>query len=383
MRRFITAKKLLALGLCLILVFSLLGCADVEKDEENAEENDEAATAEADPDEVHEWTIQTSWPTGILLHEMAEKWAERVEIASGGRIEIEVLPSGAMVGAMEVLDATHEGTIDGMHSWSGYWLGDHDAAPLFSSIPMLFETQSHVLWMYDRGLEYQNEIYQDEMGYNVKAFLGGATHPEIGAHSNVPLEELEDWQGTNYRVPGWMAEILTDMGVSVVTLEGDEVYPSLERGVVDAAEFSSPVVNHELGFQEVTDYYTGPGIHQPSCLFEIVLNKDSYEALSDDLKEIVDQATYAVTMESWTEDVVGGQEVLDTWEEEYDNEPVEVSEEAQLEFRKEAWDFIEEEVDGAAQEVWDDARDFYIEFNNYDEFMNPSREIPEEWEVED
>ena len=369
------ATKFIVVCTTIALLFALAGCAPAE---EPAANNDAPAV---DPDEVYSWTIQTSWPTGILLHEMAEKWGEKVEAASGGRMEIEVLPSGAMVGALEVLDATHTRTIDGMHSWSAYWLGRNTAAPFFSSVPMLFEPTSHVMWMLDRGLDYQNQLYQEELDLNVVAFMCGNTHPEIGAHSNVPLRELDDWIGTSYRVPGWMAEILSDMGVAVTTLPGDEVYPSLERGVIDAAEFSSPVVNHSLGFQEISDYYTGPGIHQPSVVFELVINKDSFNELPADLQLIVEYAAHAVTLETWTEDVVRGSEILEIWQEDYGMERMEISEEAQLEFRQQAWDFIEAELEGNpfAQEVWSDAREFYIEFNDYEKLMVPTRAIPDEW----
>lgn len=369
-------KKKLLVGCALLLAVFLIvsGCGPSAP---AGTKNEQPA---AKPAEVIDWTIATSWPAGILLHEMAEMWAERVEKASGGRMRIEVLPSGAMVGAMEVLDATHAGTIDGMHSWSGYWLGKHPAAPMFSSIPMLMEPQSHIIWMLDRGLDFQNKLYQEELGLNVVAFLCGSTHPELLAHSHVPLAKLDDWVGTKYRTPGWWAEILKEMGVAVVTVPGAEVYPSLERKVIDAAEFSTPIVNYQLGFHEVTKYFTGPGMHQPSVLFELVLNKNSYEALPEDLKEIVRLAALSVTLESWTKDVVEGISILNEYERR-GNVPVVVEPEAQYEFRKQAWDFIEREAakNDFLKEIWDDARAFFIEFNEYESFMMPIRDIPDEW----
>ena len=337
--------------------------------------------APAASQEVIDWTIATSWPAGMLLHEMAEIWADKVEKASGGRMRIEVLPGGAMVGPLEVLDAASAGTIDGMHSWSAYWIGKHPGAHMFSSIPMLFDTHSHIAWMIDRGLDYQNQLYQDKMGLNTVTFLCGATHPELLAHSNVPLAKLDDWQGTKYRTPGWWAEILKDMGVAVVTIPGAEVYPSLERGVIDAAEFSSPVVNYDLGFHEVTSFYTGPGMHQPSVLFEITLNKSSFDALPADLQEIVEQAALATTIETWAYDIVEGIRILDQWEG-AGLTPVKVDDDAQVAFREQAWDFIEKEAqkDPFLKEMWDDAREFYVQFNQYEDFMNPVRDIPAAWQ---
>ncbi len=377
-------KKSWMLWLVLVLVaaFTFVAVAGCEVEDEEPAENDNNNDA-AVADEEYDLDIATTWPSGILLHEMAEMWAEYAEEMSGGRLNIEVHPSGAIVSAMEVLDATQAGTIDGFHGWSGYWMGDHGAQNFFASTPMAMETDAHIIWMYDRGLEYQEEVYA-EMGYDVKPFLCGATHPEMGAHSNVPLEELEDWVGTTYRVPGWMAQILEDMGVSVAVMEGGDVYPALETGEIDAGEFSSPVVNHELGFHEVTDYFTGPGIHQPTCMFELVLSQEVWEDLPPDLQAIVENATYKATNEAWTEDVVGGYDVVTSWMEDHGNEPVYVSDEAQLEFREHAWDFISEEVEEEgplAEEIWEDQLQFFLEFIEYDNFMTPHRQIPEDYQL--
>jgi len=373
---------LVLFAVVVLAVFSVsmfVGC-EVEDD---VVENDNGNDAVYE--EEYHLEIATTWPSGILLHEMAEMWAEYAEEMSGGRLTIEVHPAGAIVGAMEVLDATQAGTIDGYHAWSGYWEGDHPSQNFFASIPMAFETHAHILWMYDRGLDYQNQVYQEEMGYNVKAFLCGATHPEIGAHSNVPLAELEDWIGVTHRVPGWMAQILDDIGVAVAVMPGGDVYPALETGEIDSGEFSSPIVNHTLGFHEVTDYFTGPGIHQPTCLFELVLNKDVWDSLPPDLQAIIEAATYKVTNEAWAIDVIEGYKVLQEWQDVHGNEAIYVSDEAQLEFREHAWEFIDQEVAGdpVSEEIWNDARQFFLEFIEYDEFMNPHRQIPEQFQLPD
>jgi len=377
-------NSLVLISVLVIMVFSLVlvsGCDGVEIDEGNDNDGNGEETAPADVQV--EWTIATSWPSGILLHEMAEDFAKNVREMSGGRMIVNVEPAGAIVGGLEVLDAADTGVIDGFHSWSGYWMGTNEAQNFFASIPMAFDTQSHVMWMYSEGLDYQNQVYQEAMGMNLKAFLCGATHPEIGAHSNVPLEELEDWIGTSFRVPGWMAQILTEMGVAVQVLAGGDVYPALETGQIDAGEFSSPIVNYTLGFHEVTDYFTGPGFHQPTCLFELTLNLDSWNALPADLQAIVEAATYKTTMDMWTKDVVEGKWVLREWQDTHGMEPVYMSDEAQLEFRRQAWQFIDDAVAGDPLnvEIWDSARNFYLEFIEYDEFMNPHSIIPEEFQL--
>jgi TRAP-type mannitol/chloroaromatic compound transport system substrate-binding protein len=324
--------------------------------------------------EVIRWSMATSWPQGWLLHQMAEHWAEEVKQASGGRLLIDVSPSGAIVPPLEVLDATHTGSIDAFHSWPGYWMGKMPPVPFFASIPMGFEPLMHLVWMYEEGgIEYFQKMY-DNAGMNVIVFPGGITHPELLAHSNVPLAKLEDWKGLKYRTPGWWGEILKGMGVAVVTLPAAELYPSLEKKLLDALEFSSPAVNNVGAFHEVTQYYTGPGMHQPSVLFEITINKDSYNALPDDLKAIVKTAARSTTMWGWAKDISLGIQVLDQWEKR-GNTAVVVEEAAQHEFRKQAWAYI----DGLAakdpffKEIWESQKAFYDKFVEYEDFMVPVR----------
>ncbi len=326
--------------------------------------------------QVIRWSMATSWPQGWLLHEMAVQWSKEVEAASGGRLIIEVHPSGALVPPLEVLDAAHTGTIDAMHSWAGYWMGKMPAVPFFASIPMGLESLPHLVWIYEEGgLELWQRLYS-EAGLNVKVFPGGITHPELLAHSNVPLAKLEDWQGMKYRTPGWWGEILKGMGVAVTTLPAAELYPALEKNLIDALEFSTPIVNHVGGFHEVTKYFTGPGMHQPSCLFEITINNDSYNALPDDLKAIVATAARSVTLWGWMKDISGGIKTLETWEAR-GNEPVVVEPAAQREFRKQAWTYLDNlaaQEKGIFAEIWESQKDFQAKFNDYEEFMVPVRE---------
>jgi len=370
-------KKSLIIAGLLVLVLTvgiITGCPNGTPVGQQAGNGNEGATPEP-PQEVIRWTMQTSWPQGILLHEMAEYWAEEVKKASGGRLLIDVQPAGAIVPALEVLDATHAGTLDVYHSWGGYWMGRAPAAPFFASTPMSLEPLMYLVWLYEAGgWELWQEMY-DNANLNVKVFPGGITHPELLAHSHVPLQNVSDWQGLKYRTPGWWGEILKDMGVAVVTMPGAELYTSLERKVIDALEFSSPVVNRQLAFNEIAEYYTGPGMHQPACLFEITINKDSYEALPDDLKAIVDMAARSMTLWSWAKDIKGGIDTLKEWEA-AGNKAVSVSPEAQREFREMSWAYLDAEVAGDPfmSKVWESMKDFWYEFIEYERFMVPVRE---------
>lgn len=99
---------------------------------------------------------------------------------------------------------------------------------------------------------------------------------------------MEDFKGIRVRTPGWYMDILTILGASVTPLPGSEIYLALERGIIDAVEFSSPAVNYPMGFHEITKYVIEPGVHQPSCQFDVVINKKKWDELPDDLKAIVE-----------------------------------------------------------------------------------------------
>jgi TRAP-type mannitol/chloroaromatic compound transport system substrate-binding protein len=333
-----------------------------------------ALTGAAAAQERFHWTMATSWPSGLPPQLMAEMFAEKVADMSGGRLTIDVQPGGAVVGAFDVLDAVSTGTVEMGHSIASYWIGKHHAAPFFGAIPMTFEGDQYMTWLYEAGgIELWNRLYQDELGLNVVVMPGGINITEYLAWSRRPLRDLEDFQGLRYRTVGWWGEILRGMGVAVTTMPAAELYTSLERGVLDATEFASPWIDRILSFYEVVDYTTGPGMHQPASMMELSINKDAYESLPSDLKAIVDSAAEAVTLRALTMDYHHSMEAHEYFQEH--NEFVKVSEEAQHAFRERAWAYLDEQAerDPFFAEVWESVRSYYLRLNGLDEFILPVR----------
>ncbi|MBO8173220.1 MAG: TRAP transporter substrate-binding protein DctP [Bacillaceae bacterium] len=374
-------KSKLRVLLVLMLAFSLVlsGCAEVttsdSQNQQTENENDQENSTTVAAGKTYKWTLATSWPSGLILQDMATQFAEEVKIASGGRLIVEVHPGGSIVGPLEVMDAANAGTIDAFHSTPGYWAGKAPASTLFMSVPMGFEPFMYLTWLYEKdGLELWQETY-DKAGFNVKVIPLGITHPELLAHSHKPLESPEDFKGLKHRAAGDPAQIFKQMGVSVTTVPGSEVYPSLERNVIDSAEFSTPAVNNQLGFQEVTEYFSGPGMHQTACVFELTINKDSWNELPDDLKRAVEIAARSVTLSSWAHDFSESVKALKEFEK-AGSKPVRVSDEVQREYRKLAWKFMDEK--GQEHEmygkVWNSIKAHYKEFVEYENFMVPIRE---------
>lgn len=369
-------KVLLLLVLMTFVVSFAIGCGNDAPAPENS--NDAAAPVAAGPtaDDPIRMTLATSWPTGMMLHYIPQHFGQLVEEMSGGRLLIDVQPGGAIVGPGEVLDAAEMGTIDAYHSFSGYWLGKMPAAPFFSSVPMTMEPFPHLVWIYEGGgWELWQKMYE-EAGYNnVKVIPCGIVHPEILAWANVPLTQIEDWQGLKYRTVGWWGEILEQHDVAVTSLPAAELYPSLDTGILDATEFSTPYTDRELGFYEVAQYFTGPGMHQPSVLFEVTFNQQSWDSLPDDLQAIVLQAAHAATLWGWTHDAYMSMDALDFYAAQGNTQLI-VDEEVQLAFAKTTNELLNKraaEEGGVFEEIWESMKEFQNRFYDFEDFMMPVR----------
>jgi len=240
-------------------------------------------------------TFQSAYPSGDPQFEHFAWWAERIGTFSQGRLQIEVLPAGAIVPAFEVLDATHDGIIDGAHSWSGFWVGKNRAAVMVSSGPagpFGMDWADYWGWLYQGGgMEVNNAFFQDDLGMEViwRPLLSSGAQP-LGWF-NREIASIDDLRGLRFRIPGIPGEMYEGMGVSVVTLPGGEIVPAGERGVIDAAEFVGPYIDFALGFQDVWQHYHAPAYHETVTTAEVLINKEVWESLPADLQGIVELVT--------------------------------------------------------------------------------------------
>ena len=231
------------------------------------------------------WRMSDCWG-GILNRAAVLHFCDSVRAASGGRLNITPFPTGAIVGANEIFDAVSKGTLDAGHTFPGYWKGKSEAFNLFASIPYGMDTESMTVWYYQgEGKKMMEELYGQ---FNLVPFFMGNGGQELGLFSKKKAETMADYKGMKVRTVGWYMDILTQAGVSVVPLPGPEVYLGLERGVIDAAEFSCPAITYPMGFHEVGKYILSPGVHQPTSQLDLIINKNSWSKLPDDLKAIVE-----------------------------------------------------------------------------------------------
>ncbi len=208
---------------------------------------------------------------------------------SGGRLKVDLLPAGAIVGAFQVLDACSDGVLDAAHSVPVYWYGKHKAASLFGTGPVFGGSATTMLAWFNAGggEEFYRELVQDVLGLNVVGLLGFPMFAQPFGWFKNEINSVADIQGLKYRTVGLAADLMQSMGMSVAQLPGGEIVPAMERGVIDAFEFNNPSSDMRFGAQDVAKNYYLSSYHQASESFEFLFNKDFLEDLDPDLQAIL------------------------------------------------------------------------------------------------
>ena len=289
------------------------------------------------------WKVQTGWPAGMGMHTGTVALAKRIEEMSGGRLRLDVLPAGAIVPPKMILAAVDKGTIDVGRYWPAHWSGKNPAANLFASVtggPFGLDNVDYVGWLYHGGgLELYQELYTDVLKMNVKVLPTELCPPEPFGWFKKPIKSLADLKGLKMRESGLVAEVYKDAGIIVITLPGGEVLPALERGVLDAAAFSDPTIDKDLGIMDVCKYYHTPGIHNPTKITEFLINKDVWDKLPADLKAIVEVATREYLLRAWVDIVNRNVSDLELLKTKYGVTVVETPKEVLLTILK-SWDKV-------------------------------------------
>jgi TRAP-type mannitol/chloroaromatic compound transport system substrate-binding protein len=258
--------------------------------------------------------MQSSWGASEIFQEMARDYCDLVEQMAGGRVRIELLPAGSVVGAFQVMDAVNDGVIDAVHQVPVYWYAKHKGASLFGTGPVFGGDAANLLsWVHSGGGKaFYEELTQQILGLNVVGFFGMPMPQQPFGWFKNPVTSAADVNGLKYRTVGLAADLCAAMGMSVVQLPGGEIVPAMERGVIDAFEFNNPTSDRRFGAQDVAKNYMLGSFHQASEFFEINYNKDIYDEMPDDLKAIVEHAAaasatlnYAKALDNYSRDLAG------------------------------------------------------------------------------
>ncbi|WP_339641456.1 TRAP transporter substrate-binding protein [Jannaschia helgolandensis] len=219
-------------------------------------------------------------------------FVEKINSISEG-VEFEHFDPGELVPTLEALDAVSNGSVDAAYTTAGYWQGKITAASLFAAVPFGPEAGEFLAWMlYDDGAELFQRMY-DENGYNVRVTPCGIIAPETSGWFKNEINTLADLEGLNMRFFGLGAEVMERLGVSTSLLAGGDIFPALERGAIDATEFSMPRIDARLGFYNIAKFNYFPGWHQPATLFELLINKDVWEGLDERSQKQIEVACLA------------------------------------------------------------------------------------------
>jgi TRAP-type mannitol/chloroaromatic compound transport system substrate-binding protein len=237
------------------------------------------------------WKIQTSWPAGVGLQTF-KNWCGTIKEKTGGELEFKPFAAKEVVGDFELLDGVRNGVLEAMNSFTVYWVGKIPATAFMSSYLMglRYPHEWDIFYYSKGGLEAIREVFAKQGLVYVNRIHHG---PNI-IHSKKPIRTAEDFKGLKLRVPGGMiAEGFAAIGARTTLLPGGEVFSALEKGTVDAADYTGPAVNWDLGFQQVTKYiWTGPpgleSIYQPVDLMDFVVRKDVHDKLSPKMKVWLD-----------------------------------------------------------------------------------------------
>lgn len=284
--------------------------------------------------------------------------ADNLDKLSGGTIKMKVYEPGKLVAPPEILDAVSTGKVNAGYATAGYWQGKMPAAALFSAIPFGPEAGEYLAWLFHgNGLSLYQEMY-DRAGYNVHTVPCAISPPETSGWFTKPIETPEDLKGLNMRFFGLGAKVMEKMGVGTVQLPGGEIFGALEKGAIDATEFSLPQVDQTLGLHKIAKYNYFPGWHQQATVFELLINKDTWNKMDDQQKTVVEVTCKASLLDSYAEGEAKQFPVLAESKE----KGVEIRywNDTMLAAFKTAWDevVVEQTQDEFFKKVWDDMSGF-------------------------
>ena len=237
--------------------------------------------------------MQAAWGGGIFL-ENAQSYVNRVNEMSGGALTIELLPVNSVVKTSQMQDAVHRGVLDAAHYVPAYWYSKSKAASLFGTGPCFGWSSQEVLgWLhYGGGQELFDEL-MGSLGLNVVSFFNSPMPAQPMGWFKEEIKDASQMNGLKYRTVGLAADVLLEMGMSVVQLPGGEIQPAMKSGLIDAAEFNNPTSDRDFGMQDVSKHYHLGSFHQSQEFFEVTFNKGKYDGLADELKAILKYASEA------------------------------------------------------------------------------------------
>ncbi len=235
------------------------------------------------------WRLTSSAPKSLdTIYGSALDIAKRVASASGGKFQIQVFAAGELVPGGQALDAVKDGTVDCAHTAPYYYVGKDATFAFGTSIPFGMNTRQQNAWMYHGGgLALMREFYKD---YNIINFPAGSTGAQMGGFFRKEIRTVEDLKGVKFRIAGFAGKILAKLGVVPQQISGGDIYPALEKGTIDAAEWVGPYDDEKLGLNKIAKYYYYPGWWEGGPELDLYINLQKWAALPPEYKSILEAA---------------------------------------------------------------------------------------------
>ncbi|MXU66623.1 TRAP transporter substrate-binding protein [Oceanomicrobium pacificus] len=248
-----------------------------------------APMAQAEPVKLN---MPSTFPGSLIqLGEAGVKLQDTLNLISGGEVEVKFFEPNALVPPLEIFDAVSNGSVDAGWSVPGYWGSKNSALNLFAAVPFGPSAGEYLAWMwYGGGEDMMNEIYNAN---GIHSLVCGIIAPEASGWFREEITGPEDLAGLKMRFFGLGAKVMQKLGVDTQLLAGGDIYPALERGTIDATEFSMPAIDLNLGFYNIAKHYYFPGWHQQSTIQELLISKAKWDGMTDQQRGLITTACRA------------------------------------------------------------------------------------------
>jgi TRAP-type mannitol/chloroaromatic compound transport system substrate-binding protein len=259
-----------------------------------------AIGGQAEAQDKVRWKMQSAFASS-LPHggTSAVRFSKNIDRLSGGKLEVKFYEPGALIPPLECFDAVAKGSIESCWTTPGYHTGKYPALAFFSTVPFGPAIGEFMGWkQFGGGNELRAEIYAKHGLVSIDSFAIG---PETSGWFRNEVKSVAELKGMKMRFFGLGAQVMTKLGVSTQLLAAADIYQALERGVIDATEFSMPTIDTKLGFHQIAKFNYFPGWHQQTSAGELLMHKASWDKLSDQHKATIEIALGEAMMHTYVE----------------------------------------------------------------------------------
>jgi TRAP-type mannitol/chloroaromatic compound transport system substrate-binding protein len=242
------------------------------------------------------WRLTASWPKSLdTLYGTCEGFAKYVAEATDNKFQVQTFAAGEIVPGLQALDAVENGTVEACHTATYYFIGKDPTWALFCAVPFGLNTRQQNAWFYDG--DGQKLMVDFGKKFNVYPLVGGNTGAQMGGWFRKEIKTVDDLKGLKFRIGGWAGKTLEKLGVVPQQLAGGDIYPALEKGTIDAAEWVGPYDDEKLGFHKIAPYYYYPGWWEGGTANHFLINQEKWNGLPKNYQAIVTAAAGASNVE--------------------------------------------------------------------------------------